>query len=160
MKVCSLTVLFSDLIRVRRFSIEAKSPSVAEASIAEERVESPSLKEPIFGADLNIFSEIGASSSTSDSMDWFGESEIEVENLSGFLERIRLWLRKWLMRIGNGHLGIWARRVFLLKPLFVGDSSFRCVQNSCASLLRLATMKEYKQFGFCQVLFLLLKVYH
>lgn len=54
MKVCSLTVLFSDLIRVKRFSTEAKSNLAAWDSIVEERVESPCVKEPILGADLNI----------------------------------------------------------------------------------------------------------
>lgn len=107
MKVCSLRALFSDLIRVKRDSMEAKSPESAHFSILKERVGSPRLKEPIFGADLNIFSEIGGSSSGSDSMDWFGESDVEVESLGGLVERIRLWLRKWVvMRSGNGHLGI------------------------------------------------------
>lgn len=108
MKVCSLRALFSDLIRVKRFSMEAKSPEPAHFSILKERVGSPRLKEPILGADLNIFSEIiGGSSSGSDSMDWFGESDVEVESLGGLVERIRLWLRKWvIMRSGNGHLGI------------------------------------------------------
>ena len=39
-------------------------------------------------------------------MDWFGERGMGVESLAGLVERIRLWLRKDLIRIGNGHLGI------------------------------------------------------